>query len=423
MKKLNYLLTLFCLMAACTWAFAHPANNECSGAIDLSASLGQGAGNTITTGPYDNTDATTEASDPTEGYDDQCFGEPNGNASAATLENTLWFSFMGDGNLYLIEATRDGCELTGTGITDDDTQMAIYSGDCGSLTPVACNEDGPNADYDAYLYPAGLEFATEAGVQYYVMVDGFNFLGSISMGEYCVKFTQVENIACNNPNVSGGTVTMDPAILCQPDSVVLFSHEGVLGPNEGDNFGYVWMVSSSDLMGTTDPVNANGYLGAFPIAASPDSPAGINFAFNNLDPGIYYFTLYAFGNATTDAMGALTFDAACTFASNSAKVEYYPQADCPSTSILDVDEVVLGMSVFPNPAQDVVNLNISAQDSYAEAILMITNVTGKVVQQQQVRLNSGANTFDVNVADMPAGVYIVSIESETHQAVTKFVKQ
>jgi len=41
----------------------------------------------------------------------------------------------------------------------------------------------------------------------------------------------------------------------------------------------------------------------------------------------------------------------------------------------------------------------------------------------QVDLLSGANALNINVSDMPTGVYIVSIESDTHQSVTKFVKQ
>ena len=39
-------------------------------------------------------------------------------------------------------------------IDDGDTQIAIYTGTCGNLTPVACNEDGPNAT--TTYYPAGL---------------------------------------------------------------------------------------------------------------------------------------------------------------------------------------------------------------------------------------------------------------------------
>lgn len=422
MKNIYRLFFTLILTSMATWAFAQPANNECSGAIDLSANIGQGVNNTMTSGPYDNTSATSEASDPNTGY--ECFLELDSNQASPSLDNTLWFTFTGDGNIYFIEATVNGCSIVGDGINLDDTQIVVYVGNCGSLTPIGCNEDGPNADENVGIYPAGLDINTESGAQYYVLVDGFKTGdNSFSRGEFCMKFTQQADILCNNPNASAGTVSVDPAIVCQPGSVSLLLHEGVLGPNEGDVFGYVWVVSNADLVGAVDPSTAPGVIGSFPASSTPDFPGSIDFVANNFNPGVYYFTLYAFGNATLGAMNSITLDQACTFVSNSAKVEYYSEDNCPVVNILDVDKAVLGMTVFPNPVQDVINLNINAQEQHTDATLMITNITGQVVDQRQVNLLSGANTFDINVSDMPTGVYIVSIESETHQSVTKFVKK
>jgi len=72
-----------------------------------------------------------------------------------------------------------------------DTQMAIYSGpDCDNLTPLACNEDIAGTP-QAGPYPAGLNFETQAGVKYYILIDGFNGAD----GEYCIQFTQLNAIA------------------------------------------------------------------------------------------------------------------------------------------------------------------------------------------------------------------------------------
>jgi len=300
--KLSFTLLLIFIGAS---TFAQPANNECSGAIDLTASIGQGVGNTITSGPYDNTSATNEADDPTTGF--ECFLESNENQATPSLDNTLWFSFIGDGNIYFLEATVNGCSLTGEGIRLDDTQIVVYIGNCGSLTPIGCNEDGPNADENVGIYPAGLDINTQSGVKYYILVDGFKTgEDGFSRGEFCMKVTQQEDILCNNPNASAGTVSVDPAILCQPGSVSLLLHEGVLGPNEGDVFGYVWVVSNVDLVGAVDLSTAPGVIGSFPASSSPDFPGSVDFAVNNFNPGVYYFTLYAFGNATLDAMNNIT---------------------------------------------------------------------------------------------------------------------
>ena len=37
------------------------------------------------------------------------FYEPDGNGGAPSLDNTLWFTFTGDGNTYFIEAPQYLC--------------------------------------------------------------------------------------------------------------------------------------------------------------------------------------------------------------------------------------------------------------------------------------------------------------------------
>ena len=163
-----------------------PANNECDAPISITSLFGGPVGSPLTGGPYDNTTATTEPTDPTTGF--ECFGEPNGSGSNPTLENTLWFVMVGDGNNYQIITTDCGGGLANY-IDDGDTQMAIYTGNCGALVPEACNEDISSPPPGEF--PAGFEqFQTAPGTTYFIMIDGFNFNGAISSGEYCVEVTR-----------------------------------------------------------------------------------------------------------------------------------------------------------------------------------------------------------------------------------------
>ncbi|MBK8563271.1 MAG: hypothetical protein IPN76_07970 [Saprospiraceae bacterium] len=75
--------------------------NICAGAIDLNAYLDGGVGTVVSTPLFDNTAYTTDASDPADGWD--CFGEPDGAGAAPELNNTVWFTFTGDGETYYIE--------------------------------------------------------------------------------------------------------------------------------------------------------------------------------------------------------------------------------------------------------------------------------------------------------------------------------
>ena len=88
----------------------------------------------------------------------------------------------------------------------------MYTGTCGALVPADCNEDGPNAT--ATTYPAGLTIATTIGTVYYLMVDGFNFNGTLANGEYCVLVKKVSGVGIkeNAYNASIGlTIYPSPA--------------------------------------------------------------------------------------------------------------------------------------------------------------------------------------------------------------------
>ena len=422
MTKLNYLFSLLCMLAVSSFAFAQPANDSCADAVDLSASLGQGADIAVNAGTYDNTDATTVIGDPATGFD--CFGEPDGSGTAPSLDNTVWFKITGDGNVYYIQATSTDCSVN-AGIDENNTQMAIYTGVCGVLSSVSCNENF--ADAVAGDYPAALELATTVGEEYYILVDGFNFDGSIADGEFCMFFTQQDFVTCSDPNVSGGIVTSSATLVCEGESASL-TVTGALAPNEGAVSGYAWLVSTTDLQGNPDFNTDPGFFASVPITPEVNSPFVVDLAANGLLTGAYYFTLAVFGNATwinpneTTLVSQATLDAACTTLSNSIQIDYYETEVCPETAVLDVDESVLNMTVFPNPAQDFINLNINAVE-YTKATIMITNIAGQMVQQQIVNLTSGANLLSMDMNNAPAGVYMVSIETGSHQSVSRFLKQ
>lgn len=161
------------------------SGDMCVNAFEIDSLLNFPQGQDRLTSLVNNTDATTEG-DPATGF--ECFGEPDGGGAGPSLEKTLWFTFVGDGNTYKLRTVE--CSATDY-IDDGDTQMVVYSGDCGNLTSVACNEDAADVA-PAGPYPAEIaELPTEVGVTYYIMIDGFNFNGSISDGEFCLQVTNL----------------------------------------------------------------------------------------------------------------------------------------------------------------------------------------------------------------------------------------
>lgn len=256
MKK--NLLTLILLITAVCWsnnAFAQPTNNECSGASPVFGFPGE----QLIYGPYDNREATSEASDPADP------GFPDG-----SIDNTTWYSLMGDGNTYFIY-TSSNCgvfNLTDTYITDGvsaqgDTQMAIYSGGCDGLELVAVSEDNLHAPgYDLNgVYPAGIVLDTEAGVEYSIMIDGFNGSNGLSSGEFCII---LEDWVCGaNIELAEGQETSIE--LCAGDSADIAVNDATLNFGGasiglGLNYGIVWVMTGEDPMGE-HPAFVDSYLG------------------------------------------------------------------------------------------------------------------------------------------------------------------
>lgn len=191
------------------------ANDECDGAIDISDLTGGALEQAQTSGAFSNIGATSVDDPNPNDVEDNCwFGDP-------LLSNTVWFSFEGDGSEYFIETVNCG-EVTDY-IDDGDTQMAIFTGDCGDLTQVACNEDGPQAtDIE---YPAGISFLTEEGVTYQVMIDGFAGVD----GEFCMQMTTTSLVSTNNsdefefnayPNPTNGMVTVESPVSLENVALV-----------------------------------------------------------------------------------------------------------------------------------------------------------------------------------------------------------
>ena len=84
------------------------------------------------------------------------------------------------------------------------------------------------------------------------------------------------------------------------------------------------------------------------------------------------------------------------------------------------DNIAVELSVFPNPANDIINIVSSETISEIE----IVNVMGQVVRRLEVNTDNAV----CNVGDLTSGVYVVRIRTEQSDtsprfSVRKFVKK
>ncbi|MDG4949518.1 T9SS type A sorting domain-containing protein [Weeksellaceae bacterium KMM 9724] len=73
-------------------------------------------------------------------------------------------------------------------------------------------------------------------------------------------------------------------------------------------------------------------------------------------------------------------------------------------------------AVYPNPAKDVVNIKLANDFNAAKTLVTVTNVSGKKVA-------SFDSVNKVNVANLPAGVYILTITDGTKTETKKLIKK
>lgn len=82
---------------------------------------------------------------------------------------------------------------------------------------------------------------------------------------------------------------------------------------------------------------------------------------------------------------------------------------------------LLSLQVFPNPVGEVLQVQAPALTKET-ASLLITDASGKTVRRQPVQLNEGNNAISLPVADLPKGIYFLSISGANGKQSTSFVK-
>jgi hypothetical protein len=159
-----------------------PANDECTGAISIN--LDEATCDGV------NTNGTTfGATDSGLGLASCFFGDDG--------VGDVWFSFIAPDDVATVDISTDFL-----GGTSYDTEIALYSGVCGTLAEIACD-----ADSGTVVQPNGFSWnslisdtAVDAGATYYVRVSAY---GADNVGTFCLKVSRnqlLDNISFDSSN-------------------------------------------------------------------------------------------------------------------------------------------------------------------------------------------------------------------------------
>lgn len=166
-----------------------PANDECAGAIALTVD------DTFCNGT--NTNGTTLGSTDSGLGSASCFFGDTG-------VGDVWFSFVAPMDTATVDISTDFL-----GGTSYDTEIALYSGACGSLTEIDCDADGgivtqPNGfSWNSFIENSDVT----AGETYYVRVSAYT---SANTGTFCLRVSRNQLLSNNGFDASNFTYYPNP---------------------------------------------------------------------------------------------------------------------------------------------------------------------------------------------------------------------
>ncbi|MCB0537652.1 MAG: T9SS type A sorting domain-containing protein [Bacteroidetes bacterium] len=327
--------------------------------------------------------------------------------------------------------------------------------------------------YTQYAETSNVLTPTDGDGQYFVLAMDDNFCKTLGVGNYCSSVTvsidlindtlfatgnggnsyawyldgnpvgtnddifvpttpgtyTVAHYLWDGTQVVGCTGTAAYEITCSNmQAPVISENNGVLSVND-DYTTYQWYLGTNAISGANSASYTPTVSGDYSVEVTDNFNCGIysnpfsfclnfNLTISQSDStliagsGFTNYQWYLDGNAISGATsqtytatqnGTYTCQAensGCTGTSNSLVVDL-------GTGIKDIS--LNGLSVYPNPANDIVNIKVNE----ALTAIVLFDLTGKVVKAFD------ANNMQLNVADIQQGIYFLELKNNEKRSVVK----
>lgn len=290
-------------------------------------------------------------------------------------KDTLNFT-PADGLVYLIEYDSTNGSLTA--IDTVQTQQGLFTftnvpmGNYlvkGALEPI-------DPDYANYLPTYFVQSLSWGNAQY---------VGPVPFG--LPAFIDLQLVAGNNPGGAGfiGGLVVNGAGRPISGNQTLIENVYNMEPIEGASVLLLDANGNAITHTTTDETGA--------------------YSFNGIAMGTY--------NVRVEEVGKVTFPATVVVdADNMSHSEIHFSVHETMVTLTGVYEVsnIEGLNVFPNPVNDAATVQIELAEAM-DLTLSVTNLMGQEVINTNKSLFAGENTFSVEMNDLPAGLYLMSLKS------------
>ena len=99
----------------------------------------------------------------------------------------------------------------------------------------------------------------------------------------------------------------------------------------------------------------------------------------------------------------------------------------PMPGRVSTEEVIgegeFGIEVSPNPASDFAVLNVSGLNNMENYSIKVIDMMGRVISNETVNNTTGSFSQAININNLTAGIYMISVESNGNREVTKLIKK
>ncbi len=103
------------------------------------------------------------------------------------------------------------------------------------------------------------------------------------------------------------------------------------------------------------------------------------------------------------------------------KITNNPSLPTVTLGVQQINTSINDVKVYPNPATNIVNIRAGNLNS-ANASISITDITGKLLLQKDLAVNSGNIDTSLDIKLLCPGLYLVNVKAGAEQRVTKFIK-
>ena len=228
----------------------------------------------------------------------------------------------------------------------------------------------------------------------------------------------MDDMACNyNPEANeddGSCVYADPGLDCDGNCLLDADGDGVCDPVLGCTDA---MACNFDASATEDDMSceyAADYYDCEGMCLMDTDGDGVC---DELEvAGCTDMTACNYNEMATDDDGSCTVVGdACDDGNDMTENDMIDEnCECTGTEIVDgVDMVAATMEVFPNPAQDVLNIQL---EGAIDGVLRLVTLDGRVALEQAL---TAQGRMTLNVAHVPAGVYLLAVQHDAGQILTQ----